>query len=116
MHIQEYLVRVAEEISRRPLPKFSNPSGFQKWRRQRQAEFHRILGIDRFLAGERTPLNIKRTGALRREGFRIEKLCFESLPGLYVTANLYVPEGRTGRMPGAIYVCGHTETQKIHYQ
>ena len=32
-----------------------------------------------------------------REGYRIEKIVYESLPGFYVTANVYVPTRGAGR-------------------
>ena len=41
------------------------------------------------------------------EGFIVENLHFQSLPGLYVTANLYLPKERQGRLPAILYVCGH---------
>src|SRR5438309_3414817 len=37
---------------------------------------------------ERTPLNPKVVGTLDRDGYKIEKVIFESQPGLFVTANL----------------------------
>ncbi|HEY8504388.1 MAG TPA: acetylxylan esterase, partial [Gemmataceae bacterium] len=43
-------------------------------------------------------------------------LYYESLPKLYVTANLYVPEGAKGPFPGVLYVCGHSDSQKVAYQ
>jgi cephalosporin-C deacetylase-like acetyl esterase len=64
----------------------------------------------------RTPLNAKVTGVVERPSYRIEKLYFESLPKLCVTANLYVPTKLTARAPGVVYVCGHSDTQKVHYQ
>jgi len=45
----------------------------------------------------RTPLNARIAGRLDRGDFRIEKIVFESRPGFYVTANLYLPA--TGRPP-----------------
>jgi cephalosporin-C deacetylase-like acetyl esterase len=41
----------------------------------------------------KTPLNARVTGVTRMEGFRIEKVVYESQPKFYVTALLYVPEG-----------------------
>jgi len=43
----------------------------------------------------RTPLNAKVTGSTQMDGFRIEKVVYESQPGFYVTALLYVPEEKT---------------------
>src|SRR5690606_18743341 len=40
---------------------------------------------------ERTPLNPRVTGVVQREGYRIEKVIFESRPSFPVTANLYLP-------------------------
>ncbi|MCA9012899.1 MAG: hypothetical protein KDB01_24275, partial [Planctomycetaceae bacterium] len=51
---------------------------------------------------ERTPLNARVTGTTERDGYRIENVIFESRPGFPVTANLYVPTNREGRMPGVV--------------
>jgi dienelactone hydrolase len=60
---------------------------------------------------ERTPLNPRITGIVERQGYRIEKLTFESRPRLSVTANLYVP-GRTGRRPAILAPLGHSTNGK----
>ena len=67
---------------------------------------------------ERTPLNPHITGVLEREGYRVEKLIFESRPGFFVTANLYVPTGLDHPMPGVIGTCGHSSNGKaeVAYQ
>lgn len=43
-----------------------------------------------------TPLNARITGVIKRDGFRIEKIVFESFPGFYVPGCLYVPEKTEG--------------------
>src|SRR5262245_2477230 len=43
------------------------------------------------LPNERTPLHPQITGTIEMDGFRIEKLIFQSLPGVYVSALVYVP-------------------------
>jgi cephalosporin-C deacetylase-like acetyl esterase len=60
---------------------------------------------------ERTPLNPRVSGVLERAGFRIEKLTFESRPGLHVTANLYVP-AVSGRHPAILGPLGHSTNGK----
>jgi cephalosporin-C deacetylase-like acetyl esterase len=42
---------------------------------------------------EKTPLNAKVLGSTQMDGFRIEKVVFESQPQFYVTALLYLPDG-----------------------
>lgn len=58
----------------------------------------------------RTPLNAKTLRTLRKEGFRIEHLLFESQPGFVVTASLFVPEPLNGKAPGIVYCSGHSPT------
>ena len=68
------------------------------------------------LQGQRPPLKVKKVGTIQMEGYRIEKLVYESLPGLYVPANLYIPDNITKPVPAILYQCGHSRTQKVHYQ
>ena len=44
------------------------------------------------------PLNPRITGRIQNESYTIEKVIFESLPGYFVTANLYRPN-QSGRYP-----------------
>jgi dienelactone hydrolase len=60
---------------------------------------------------EKTPLNSQVVGELEGDGYRIEKVIFESRPSHRVTANLYLPEG-TGPFPGVIVASGHSRTGK----
>src|ERR1700761_8055406 len=41
----------------------------------------------------KTRLNAKVTGTTQADGFRIEKILFDSQPGFHVTALLYLPDG-----------------------
>jgi cephalosporin-C deacetylase-like acetyl esterase len=56
---------------------------------------------------ERTPLNPKITGTIRKEGYRVDKIVFEAMPGYYVTGCIYVPDGIKGKIPAILNVCGH---------
>jgi cephalosporin-C deacetylase-like acetyl esterase len=58
---------------------------------------------------EKTPLNARVTGVLTRETFTVEKVLFESHPGFYVTAGLFLPKERQHPAPTVIYACGHTD-------
>ncbi len=49
------------------------------------------------------------TGKIEREDFTVEKLHFQSLPGLYVTANLYLPKETKTPVPTILYLCGHAK-------
>ncbi len=56
---------------------------------------------------EKTPLNPKITGTIKKEGYRIDKIVFEAMPGYYVTGAIYVPDGIKGKIPAILNVCGH---------
>jgi hypothetical protein len=53
-------------------------------------------------------LNAKVTGILQRDGYSIEKIIYESIPGYYVTAALYIPDGVKEKAPAVFYACGHS--------
>ncbi|MCY2974220.1 MAG: prolyl oligopeptidase family serine peptidase [Planctomycetota bacterium] len=57
---------------------------------------------------ERTPLNARVTGTLERDGYRIEKVIFDSRPNFPVTANLYIPTIGSGPYPAVVGTCGHS--------
>jgi len=61
---------------------------------------------------ERNPLNVRITGILDCDTYKIEKVIFDSRPGFPVTANLYVPKGRKFPLPGIIGSCGHSDPGK----
>ena len=68
------------------------------------------------LPSERTPLHAKVTATIQMDGFHIEKLIFESLPGVYVTALVYVPEDSRKTHPAVLVPSGHAANGKFHYQ
>lgn len=82
---------------------------------QRKVEEH-LLAMLGGLPAERTPLHARITGKIPMEGFRIEKLIFESLPGVYVTALVYVPEDGNKTHPAMLVPSGHSTNGKVHYQ
>ena len=55
----------------------------------------------------RTPLNAVVHGAVARDGYSVERVFFQSLPGHFVTGSLYRPTGRTGKLPGVLSPHGH---------
>ncbi len=83
------------------------------WKAKRE-EYRRqlleMLGLDPL--PERTDLQAAVTGRTEHEEFVVEKLHFQSRPGLYVTGNLYVPRNVQGRLPAVLYVCGHGASKK----
>lgn len=52
------------------------------------------------------PLDAKILGTLKRDGYRVEKVIFQTRPGIWMTANAYVPD-RPGKLPAVLNVHGH---------
>ncbi len=72
----------------------------------------RVLEIVGGLPATKTPLGARVTGTVAMDGYRIEKVVFESLPGLHVTALVYVPDQPAGRKPAVLVPCGHSPDGK----
>ncbi len=72
----------------------------------------RLLEIIGGLPAEKTPLNARITGKIEMDGYRIEKLVFESLPGFHVTALVYIPDGVKEPRPAVLVACGHSPVAK----
>ncbi|MBP85905.1 MAG: hypothetical protein CMJ64_04180 [Planctomycetaceae bacterium] len=60
---------------------------------------------------ERTTLNAKTVGTIKADGYRIEKVIYDSQPHHRITANFYLPDG-DGPFPGVIVSSGHSRTAK----
>ncbi len=84
-------------------------------RAQREIE-QRLLEMLGGLPKERTPLHPRITGKIQMDGFHIEKLIFESLPRVFVTALVYVPDDGNKIHPAILVPCGHSANGKVHYQ
>jgi len=78
----------------------------------------KALAVMGGLPAEKSPLHARVTGTVPMDGYRIEKLVFESLPGVFVTALLYVPDAPAGPKPAVLLPCGHSPVGKafVNYQ
>src|SRR4051812_16042938 len=52
------------------------------------------------------PLQPKVLGVLQRDGYRVEKIIFQTMPGVWMTASAYVPD-KPGKHPPLLAVHGH---------
>jgi len=115
--IRTYLCREAERITGQALSACKDRNAWTRSLADRRRQYMEMMGVDGLPPyDQRPPLNVKVTGVVERPKYRIEKLYYESLPNLFVTGNLYIPKGLSSPAPAVLYVCGHSNKQKSHYQ
>ncbi len=77
-------------------------------REESRRQLQEMLGL--WPMPDRTDLKPVIMGKLEQDDFTVEKLHFQALPKLYVTANLYLPKKLPQPAPAILYVCGHGRT------
>jgi cephalosporin-C deacetylase-like acetyl esterase len=85
----------------------------QDWETNRQIyrnQLFEMLGLDPL--PEKTDLKAVTTGTVDHNEFTVENIHYQSMPGLYVTGNLYIPKGLEKPAPAVLYVCGHSLVKK----
>lgn len=78
------------------------------WRKRQQLVRSKLRGI---LGGFQTQglSNPVVTGIVQKQGYRIEKLMYQSLPGMYVTGCIYLPDSIHGKIPAILNLMGHDQ-------
>lgn len=83
---------------------------------QRQAEVRgKILKLIGGLPEHTRPIPVKQFGTVAGDGFRIEKIAYQSLPEFYVTANVFVPASGPGPFPAVVVTPGHGAGKQSEY-
>jgi len=85
----------------------------QDWQSKRELyrkQMLEMLGLDPL--PEKTDLKPVIAGKIHHDEFVVEKIHFQSRPGLYVTGNLYIPKDLEETAPAVLYVCGHGRIKK----
>ena len=107
--IRAFLRQEAVRLDAQFLDGITNRQQWEARRPELRQQYLEMLGL--WPLPERTPLSAQVTGIIEREeGFRVEKLHFQSRPHLYVTGDLYLPrDAKPGaKLPAVLYVCGHS--------
>ncbi len=60
------------------------------------------------------PLNAVSSGVVRRDGYAIEKIMYQSQPRVYVPSLLYVPDRLAEEAPAVLFLCGHAREAKAY--
>jgi cephalosporin-C deacetylase-like acetyl esterase len=95
------------DARRAAVERLKTPADVERRQTELRARFIDALGG----FPDKTPLNPRVVGTIPRDGFRIERVIYESRPGHHVTANFYRPAG-DGPFPGVLMPIGHSGTSK----
>ena len=110
--MRQYLERVAAEQLAARRAEVGGLRTKEDWDRRRAAVRGKFLSMMGGLPSGRSPLRARTTGTLDRGDYRVEKIVFESLPGLPVTANLYIPQTGRPPYPAVLHPTGHSTAAK----
>jgi len=96
---------------------FTPPSDLKSWE-SRKAEVQRRILVSQGLwpMPTKTPLNAVIHGKVECEDYTVEKVYFQSAPGLFVTGNLYRPKNVHGKVPGIMFAHGHWTDARLSSQ
>lgn len=88
---------------------FTPPASRDAWEKRAERVRRQILvSLGLWPMHTRTPLQPVIHGRIERDDYTVEKVYFESVPGFFVTGNLYRPKGQaTGKRPGVLCPHGH---------
>ena len=96
---------------------FVPPTSVQQWALRTERVRRKILvSAGLWPMPTKTPLNAVVHGLMDRGDYTIEKVFFESLPGFYVTGNLYRPKHKVGQHPGVLCPHGHWPEGRFYQQ
>lgn len=57
--------------------------------------------------------DMRETRTLKKKGYSIKMIYFQTRPGIYATANLYIPDG-PGPFPAVVLMMGHSNNGKLY--
>ena len=83
------------------------PETKEVWKTYREKLISEIIRRTGMVINHELPLNLKETAKIQLNGYSIRNVFFQTRPGVYVTANLYIPDGE-GKFPGVLVMMGHS--------
>src|SRR6266498_2416500 len=93
---------------------FTPPASKAEWEKRAERVRRQIL-VSQGLwpMPTKSPLNPVIHDKIDRGEYTVEKVCFESVPGFFVTGNLYRPKNLNGKAPGVLFAHGHWSDARL---
>ena len=87
------------------MPKYASLAEWEAHKTQLRRQI--LLAAGLYPMPEKTPLDAQISGRIERNGYSIEKVALETLPGFYLGGNLYRPLHPKGKAPAILTPHGH---------
>ena len=110
--VNEYFVREFRRLYKerqKRIEELQTPEDILRYAARAKKRIREVFDLERY---PRTPLNARITSEYTFKYYSLRNLIFESSPGYYVTANLYLPSGITAPVPAVLHLCGHNADGK----
>lgn len=88
------------------------PEDLDGWKKLRKKLKNKLCETIHLNVDHSLPLKMRETGVVRREGYCIRKLFFQAAEHRFVTANLYVPDGK-GPFHAVLNLHGHHQNGRL---
>ena len=108
--VSDYFRGQTSRIAERTLADIKTIEDWKAKREVYRQQILEMLGLSPM--PQKTDLKVTLVGKAETDKFTVEKIHFQSMPGLYVSANLYVPKNLSGSVPTVLYLCGHARVFK----
>jgi len=105
--LYHYLTGEAYKMLKTRAASINQLQNIEEWQK-RQADTRQTLWNILGPFPEKTPLNAKITGKVKKDGYKVENLIYESLPEFYVTASLFIPDKLKKPAPAILFCSGHS--------
>jgi cephalosporin-C deacetylase-like acetyl esterase len=111
-YLMQQLNQYSAQRQNRLQQALQSAGGIKAYQQQLRSAYRQLLGD----LPTNASLHPQITGRLQGDGYHIEKVIYQSLPGHHVTANLYLPARKStapnGTYPGLLLFCGHEPEAK----
>jgi len=94
---------------------FTPPTTVHEWNQRKQVVLRQIqVALGLWPMPARPAINATVHGRVERDDYTVDKVIFESAPGLLVTGSLYLPKNASGKLPTVLCPHGHWANGRFH--
>ena len=111
--LPDYLRGLAEQAYQRrnrEIARLTTPAAIHARQRWVRETFWKLVGGE----PDRTPLEPQKVGSFERDGYRVEKVVYQSRPRFHISANVYIPTTGVPPYPAVLFQMGHSDNGKAY--